>query len=202
MPLSSPGLSWRPRTLEVAASRIEVAGTSPATTGEIQKSEGIWNDEGFGSARNIVMIAAGIRRWGVHPKMTNGPTAASLTGVWHGLYSYPIPRAPVSFVATLIESASAVSGTTHEPCAFGGSPSEVLYATLLGRRRDGAVAFVKTYDGANPHYRTVAYEGTLSPDGTEIEGRWTVPGNWSGKFLMIRSASKAEARARRVFERA
>jgi hypothetical protein len=102
----------------------------------------------------------------------------------------------------LIESASAVSGTTHEPCAFGGRPQEVLYATVLGSREDCAVAFVKTYDGANPHYRTVTYEGTLSRDGTEIEGHWIVPGNWSGKFLMIRSAGKAETVARHVFERA
>ena len=132
----------------------------------------------------------------------NGSNAQNLTGVWHGLYSYPIARAPVSFVATLIETGSAVTGTSHEPCAFGGSPNEVLYATLLGSRQDSAVAFVKTYDGANPHYRTVTYEGTLSRDGTEIEGRWIVPGNWSGKFLMVRSAGKTEAVSRNVFERA
>src|SRR5712671_5791044 len=102
----------------------------------------------------------------------------SLTGVWHGIYSYPVAGAPVSFVATLIETASAVSGTTHEPCGIGGSPAEILYATLSGRRQDSAVAFVKTYDGANPRYGPVAYEGTLSRDGTEIEGRWIVPGNW------------------------
>ena len=134
--------------------------------------------------------------------MTMELSAQSLTGIWHGLYSYPIARAPVSFVATLIETASALSGTTHEPCSVGGSANEVLYATLLGNRRRTAVAFVKTYDGANPLYGTVAYEGTLSADGTEIEGRWTVPGNWSGRFLMIRSAGKAEALARTVFERA
>jgi len=133
--------------------------------------------------------------------MSKGPSAASLTGIWHGLYSYPIPRAPVSFVATLIETASTVSGATHERCTIGASPNEILYATLLGRRQDRAVAFVKTYDGGNPHYGTVAYEGTLSADGTEIEGRWTVPGNWSGKFLMIRSAARAEAAARTVFAR-
>lgn len=134
--------------------------------------------------------------------MPKRPSAPSLTGIWHGLYSYPIPRAAVSFVATLIETASTVSGATHERCAIGGSPNEILYATLLGRRQDSTVAFLKTYDSTNPHYGTVAYEGTLSPDGTEIEGRWMVPGNWSGKFLMIRSAGKAETVARTVFERA
>jgi hypothetical protein len=61
---------------------------------------------------------------------------------------------------------------------------------------------LKTYDGANPHYVRVAYEGTLSTDGTEIEGRWIVPGSWSGKFLMIRSAGKEEAVRRKAFVRA
>jgi hypothetical protein len=133
--------------------------------------------------------------------MTQAPSAQNLTGIWHGLYSYPHGRAPVGFVATLIEASGALSGTTHEPCDMGGSPNDTLYATLLGRRRDSAVAFVKRYDGANPFYRTVAYEGTLSADGTEIEGRWVVPGNWSGKFLMIRSAGRQEVVTRKTFER-
>jgi hypothetical protein len=146
------------------------------------------------------MIAAEIR-WRF-TNMTERPRTHSLTGIWHGIYSYPIPRAPVSFVATLIETASMVSGTTHEPCAIGGSPNEILYAAVPGSRQHSTVAFVKTYDGANPRYGTVAYDGTLSPDGTEIEGRWIVPGNWSGKFLMIRSAGKTESVTRTVFERA
>lgn len=134
--------------------------------------------------------------------MTEGQGPQTLTGIWRGIYSYPIVHAPVSFVATLIETVSAVSGTTHELCAIGGSPNETLYATLLGSRQDRAISLVKTYDGANPRYGTVAYEGTLSLDGTEIEGRWIVPGNWSGKFLMIRSSGKTEAVARTAFERA
>jgi len=134
--------------------------------------------------------------------MTEGSNARSLTGVWQGMYSSPAEQGPVSFMATLIETASALSGATHEPCAFGGSPSDNLYATLAGSRHDNTVSFVKTYDGKNPFYSAVAYEGTLSPDGTEIEGRWNIPGVWSGKFLMIRSAGKQEAVSRKVFERA
>jgi hypothetical protein len=126
----------------------------------------------------------------------------NLTGVWHGLYSYPYNRAPVSFVATLIEAGSAVTGTTHEPCDMGGRPNETLYATLQGRRQASTVSFLKTYDGTNPHYGRVAYQGTLSADGTEIEGRWMVPGSWSGKFLMVRSPTREEAVARTVYERA
>jgi hypothetical protein len=134
--------------------------------------------------------------------MSEKPSPQNLTGVWHGLYSYPYNRAPVSFVATLIEAGSTVSGTTHEPCDMGGRPNDTLYATLLGRRQASTVSFLKTYDGANPHYGRVTYEGTLSADGTEIEGRWIVPGSWSGKFLMVRSPGKEEAVTRKVFERA
>ena len=39
--------------------------------------------------------------------MSRKPSPQNLTGVWHGLYSYPYNRAPVSFVATLIEAGSA-----------------------------------------------------------------------------------------------
>ena len=134
--------------------------------------------------------------------MKASPSPHNLTGVWQGLYSYPHNRPAVAFVATLIQSGSTVSGTTHEPCTIGGRPGEMLYATLLGGRRDRAIVFVKTYDGGNPHYGRVTYEGTLSADGTEIEGRWIVPGDWSGKFLMIRSAGKKEAVTRKAFQRA
>ena len=40
--------------------------------------------------------------------------AQDLTGVWNGLYSYP-DGLSVTFVATLIESGGALSGSTHEP---------------------------------------------------------------------------------------
>jgi hypothetical protein len=129
------------------------------------------------------------------------PRADSLTGVWHGIYTYPRNQASVSFVATLIESGAAVSGTTHEAGAFGAGPSETLYATLAGSRHDARVSFIKTYECANPLYGSVAYEGTLSSDRTEIEGRWHIPGVWSGKFLMVRSAGKAEEVTRKVHER-
>ena len=45
----------------------------------------------------------------------------NLTGVWHGLYSYP-DGVSVSFVATLIESGSSLSGSTHEPSVLGDRP--------------------------------------------------------------------------------
>ncbi len=126
--------------------------------------------------------------------------ARNLTGVWHGLYNYPHDNKGVSFVATLIETGSMLSGTTHEPCRVG--PPGTLYATLTGVRRDRAVSFAKTYDGSNPFYRIVQYEGALSDDGNEIEGRWLVPGSWSGRFLMIRPEAKSATVSRKAAVRA
>jgi hypothetical protein len=118
----------------------------------------------------------------------------NLTGVWNGLYSYPDGRS-VTFVATLIDSGSALSGSTHEPCVGGDCPAATLFATLMGNRQGSAVSFRKTYEAASARYGTVNYDGTLNADATEIEGRWTIPGVWSGKFLMIRpqrAATQAE----------
>lgn len=135
--------------------------------------------------------------------MTQGLSAQNLTGIWHGLYSYTDGRPSVSFVATLIETGSTVSGTSHEPSDRKGSWNQALYATLLGRRQGASVTFLKTYESPGPrYYSTIAYQGTLSGDGTEIEGGWLIPGNNSGKFLMIRSAGKEEAVRRKAFERA
>jgi len=124
----------------------------------------------------------------------------SLTGVWQGIYDYPRGAGPTTpFTATLIEAGQSLSGSVHEPCLVHGSPNETLFATLLGARRGSAVSFVKTYDGSNPAYTTVVYEGTLNEDATEIEGRWRMPSDWSGKFLMIRSGGEpatAEERER------
>jgi hypothetical protein len=122
----------------------------------------------------------------------------SLTGVWQGLYAGGGARGHVTFVATLLETASFVSGATHEPRAIGGTPGEILLATLMGDRAARAVRFTKSYDIADADYTIVEYEGTLSSDGTEIDGRWTIPGNCSGTFLMIRSSQTEVARSRKV----
>src|SRR5258708_459218 len=96
--------------------------------------------------------------------------AESLTGVWQGLYTYPVGLS-VSFVATLIESGRTLSGSIHEPRVFGIGAGETLYATLLGSRTGSAISFVKTYQGAGSSYGSVEYEGKLNGQATEIEGR-------------------------------
>ncbi|HUJ02217.1 MAG TPA: hypothetical protein VLW75_01155 [Rhizomicrobium sp.] len=125
----------------------------------------------------------------------------NLTGVWQGLYTYPSRDMRVMFGATLIESASWLSGSTHEECPIGPEKGQTLYATLLGTRNGSLITFTKTYDGSSPRYRSVQYEGTLSSEATEIEGRWMTSATWSGRFLMIRSNGKTQEIERKVFER-
>jgi hypothetical protein len=119
-----------------------------------------------------------------------------LTGVWQGVYSYPLgTQPPVGFTATLIEAGGLLSGSVHEPCTVGGGPNETLYFTLNGSRQRSAVNFIKTYHGTNPYYSRIIYDGTVNDDATEIEGRWTIPGDWSGRFLMTRSGDPPQATA-------
>jgi hypothetical protein len=127
--------------------------------------------------------------------------ADNLTGVWHGFYAYPVVRARVPFDATLIESGAWLSGSIHEICGAGPRKGEMIFATLLGRRDGSRVAFTKTYDGSAPGYRVVAYDGIVSADGTVIEGRWSIPRNWSGRFQMTRPAGKTQSVERKMAER-
>jgi hypothetical protein len=126
---------------------------------------------------------------------------ATLTGVWHGLYTYPRRLRRVLFDATLIESSTWLSGSTHELCGSGPAKGQQICATLLGRRAGSDVAFTKTYDGTAPGHGVVEYEGLLSADASEIEGRWAIRNSWSGKFLMIRSTGKTQTVGRETFER-
>jgi hypothetical protein len=126
--------------------------------------------------------------------------ANNLTGIWQGLYSYPRALAPVSFTATLLESGAWLSGSIHELAQrHGGEPTEA-YATLLGGRHGQAVQFTKTYDGTNGWSHSLAYDGALSDDATEIEGRW-MGADWAGKFLMIRPEGQRAGQLREAFER-
>lgn len=133
--------------------------------------------------------------------------AESLTGIWHGLYSYPMAVEPIYFVATLIHAGRMVSGSTHEAEIGEDGAPLTLYATIDGSKHGQDVAFVKTYDGSGGWSHQVDYSGVLNASGEEIEGRWTVgpsargPG-WSGRFLMIRSSGASETVARRAYEKA
>ena len=115
-----------------------------------------------------------------------------LTGVWDGRYSYPRLLEPVFFTAVMLQSGSGLSGMIHEQPPDGPGAGAVRNATFEGELDGSAVRFVKVYepDGGRKK-RPVVYEGMLNADATEIEGRWRIPGAWSGTFLMIRSRGEA-----------
>jgi hypothetical protein len=123
-------------------------------------------------------------------------SSQNLTGIWNGLYTYR-DGTSTSFVATLIDGGGSLTGITHEPDARAGA---TLYASLIGANHGGTVTFTKTYDQPDRYHRNpVHYEGAVSSDGTEIEGRWTISKRTSGKFLMIRAAPRAAAIGRSKF---
>ncbi len=129
---------------------------------------------------------------------TNG--GLDVTGTWHGQYSYPRIKAPVHFLARLTETASWFSGAIEEVGTVGKARGVTISATVQGRRIDRSVTFLKLYDGAFREYDNVHYAGAINGEGSEIEGTWTIPGNWSGRFLMIRDRGLAAKVSRSVFE--
>jgi hypothetical protein len=127
---------------------------------------------------------------------------ASLSGQWHGLYSYPSFFEPVYFVATLVSFGVQFSGTTHEAAEGRDGAPLKSFAVVDGSLAAQDVSFLKTYDGSANRSHAINYEGTLSSDGMEIEGTWAIPGNWSGRFLMIRNAGATEKVVRRAYQKA
>ena len=129
-------------------------------------------------------------------------TPESLTGVWYGFYSYPTELDPQAFTATLVQSGAHLGGSTHETIAWPREGVFTVTALLDGLREGSAVRFSKRYDGANGWNHEVLYEGLLSPETDEIEGTWRIPGDWSGRFVMVRAAKKSVSEALRLYERA
>jgi hypothetical protein len=117
--------------------------------------------------------------------------ADSLSGEWDGIFNYPHHMPPQAFTATLRDEGGILTGETTESGEESRDPA-VLHAWLEGRRSGDAVHFVKSYDATSRADYVVHYAGTLAPDGNEISGRWDVPGVWSGSFIMVRKAGKAE----------
>jgi hypothetical protein len=126
----------------------------------------------------------------------------NLTGVWQGLFSYPRQYRAASFTATLIEAGTGFTGSTTELGVGGMQDGMPVTAFLSGRRAGSRLTFVKQYEGPDEPNHAVSYDGTLSPDHMEIDGRWFIPGSWAGRFLMIRSGGRSVEAARATFESA
>jgi hypothetical protein len=114
----------------------------------------------------------------------------NLTGVWTGMYTYP-DGLTVPFTAMLLQSGRGLSGAVHEPDTTGVSDGDLL-ASVEGSVEGRRLLFRKLYDGLPEGFEaSVLYDGAVSAEADEIEGRWTVPGSWSGTFLMVRERGPA-----------
>ena len=122
-----------------------------------------------------------------------------VTGAWEGIFNYPRGLPPGGFRAELRDASGAITGETEER-GDADQAGLTLHALIVGTRSGTAVAFTKRYDALARAADPVHYEGTLSPDGDEITGRWTIPGSWSGSFIMVRAARRAAPAAVEVAE--
>jgi hypothetical protein len=122
----------------------------------------------------------------------------NLGGRWHGIYNYPHSFPPMPFEAELAESQGLLSGKTSEPGPSWAGARSAATATIRGRRDGRQVGFSKVYDDEADSELWVEYAGLLSADGNEIAGSWTIYGEWSGTFLMVRQSRAAAQAERRV----
>lgn len=114
-----------------------------------------------------------------------------VTGRWEGIFNYPRALPPNGFVAELIEQAGAIGGTVEEVNDEPGRAGGPIAATIDGARIGSAIRFTKRYDDPTRADHPVLYEGTLAPEGDEIVGEWSIPGVWSGSFIMVRRVGEA-----------
>ena len=123
--------------------------------------------------------------------------SGDLGGEWIGIYNYPHSAPPTEFRASLRDHGGLVTGETTEPSPKGAG---TLHAVIEGRREGDRLLFTKLYDDLSFSTDPVLYDGRIDPSGDEIEGTWTIPGIWSGTFLMVRGAAAAETVAGRIAE--
>jgi hypothetical protein len=128
------------------------------------------------------------------------PGAVDLSGGWDGIFNYPRRFRPNAFTATLRDAGGFLAGEIAEPSQDRHDHGATLHAWLEGRHDGTAVMFVKSYDDPDRAHYTVTYTGTVSPDGTEIQGIWEIASVWSGTFIMVRKAGKTEEAAQEVLE--
>lgn len=119
-------------------------------------------------------------------------TTRDVTGRWDGIFNYPRELPPNGFVAVLVEHAGTITGETEEASDRRSDQGAGLPAMIEGERVGTAVRFVKRYDD-RVRAHAVHYAGTVSPEGDEIVGEWTIPAVWSGSFIMVRQPDRVPA---------
>ena len=123
----------------------------------------------------------------------------NLTGAWVGFYQVPALRGPTHFQAELRDGGGRLSGLIREQGDTPDCAGQELHAVLEGERSGASVRFTKRYDYLRRARYAVHYQGAVADGGEEIEGVWTIPGDWSGTFMMVRAPrvpAEAEVRAR------
>jgi hypothetical protein len=126
----------------------------------------------------------------------SGGADYDLTGRWSGIFNYPSMFPPNSFEAEIRDTGGLITGVITQPREAFEGPGPSRQAVIEGNRTGSSITFVKIYDDLDrptPHYH-----GIIQPGGDEIEGEWTIPGDWSGTFLMIRGAGNEAAVVREV----
>ena len=121
-----------------------------------------------------------------------------LSGRWSGIFSYPSLFPPNNFEAEIRDSGGLITGVITQPREFFEPSGPARQAIIDGRREGDNVTFVKFYDDLDrptPHYH-----GRIEAGGDEVNGEWTIPGDWSGTFIMIRQGKEAAEEERRAGE--
>ena len=127
--------------------------------------------------------------------------ALDLTGRWDGSFSYPWGFGTTTpFLAEIVETGGSLSGSVVEPDLAYRS-GETMEALLAGHHVGTSVDFTKTYRGNRFGYENpVDYGGTVSQDGLQIEGVWSLL-DLDGTFEMHRDAAAAVQEEKSVEER-
>ena len=128
----------------------------------------------------------------------SGEGGFDLSGRWSGIFSYPSLFPPNNFEAEIRDSGGLVTGVITQPREFFEPSGPPRQAVIEGRREGDSLTFVKYYDDLDrptPHYH-----GRIQAGGDEVNGEWTIPGDWSGTFIMIREGREEAKEERRVGE--
>jgi hypothetical protein len=113
---------------------------------------------------------------------------STLTGSWSGAFRYPDDAFPETVFNAQIEEniAGAFVGSVQEPNIIRPHLSAIIDATLEGAREGSALNFIKYYNGNGGMGHLVTYDGVVDANFQRIDGKWSVPGSWSGTFFMER----------------
>ncbi len=133
--------------------------------------------------------------------MSGEDRSSDLGGHWHGFYNMPDSGPPTPFEAELRDTGGLLSGETSEEGDTPDCYGMILRGVIDGHRSGARVSFTKRYDYLPRADYAILYEGNLAPGGDEIEGRWTIPGVWSGSFLMVRARKEEAEEAARIEEK-